>query len=355
MTQALATKQHYDLYGIRFDLEKATIQRDADALLDDIAAALRNFPEWRLRITGHTDTTGTPASNEKLSMDRANAIKQALVSRGVAATRLETVGMGQARPVASNDTLEGRVLNRRVELVRLGGIEPEAQRMLKVMSDYLASQKFISFGYDANFEVVTKEGQKLLLASSGAIDLNRPDKLRVTRSGGFADVEMLFDGKTLTLLGKNANAYTQTDIPGTIDNLADELREKLNRPIPGADLLSSNVYEQLMPEVIEGKDLGSGVIGGTECDHLAFRTRDTDWQIWVAQGARPYPCRYVITSKNVNLGPQYSVQIRDWKSSTEVEATNFGFTNTTNAKKVDANDLADGNELPKHFVIEGGK
>jgi hypothetical protein len=263
--------------------------------------------------------------------------------------------MGQSRPVASNDTNEGRALNRRVELVRLGGIEPEAQRMLKAMSDYLASQKFVSFGYDANFEVVTKEGQKLLLASSGTIDLSRPDKLRATRSGGFADVDMIFDGKTLTLLGKNANAYTQSDIPGSIDNLVDELREKLNRPIPGADLLSSNVYDQLMPEVIAGKDLGSGVIGGTECDHLAFRTRDTDWQIWIAQGARPYPCRYVITSKDVNQAPQYSIQIKDWKSGTEVSAANFGFTNTTNAKKVDVNDLADGNELPKHFTMQGAK
>ena len=96
MTQALATKQYYDLYGILFDFEKATIQRDADALLDDIAAALRNFPQWGLRIIGHTDTSGTPAGNEKLSLDRANAIKQALVSRGIAAARLETVGMGQS-------------------------------------------------------------------------------------------------------------------------------------------------------------------------------------------------------------------------------------------------------------------
>src|SRR5262245_33102111 len=83
--------------------------------------------------------------------------------------------------------------------------EAEAKSLLKAMSDYLAAQQSISFGFDTNFEVVTKDHHKLLLASSGTIKVSRPDKVRVTRTGGFANVEMVFDGKTLTLLGKNAN------------------------------------------------------------------------------------------------------------------------------------------------------
>ena len=117
--------------------------------------------------------------------------------------------------------------------------------------------------------------------------LDRPDKARVTRHGGFADIEAVFDGKTLTLLGKNTNLYAQVDVPGTIDHLVDELRDKYHRPVPGADLLLSNVYEQLMLPVTDVKDIGSGVIGGIECDHLAFRTEEVDWQIWIAQGKRP--------------------------------------------------------------------
>ena len=119
MEQALATKHHYDLYGIHFDFDKAVIKPDSNALLDDIATTLKHFPEWRLRITGHTDSTGKPEYNEELSMNRANAIKQALADRGIDAARLETLGMGEKQPVASNDTPEGQALNRRVELVRL--------------------------------------------------------------------------------------------------------------------------------------------------------------------------------------------------------------------------------------------
>jgi len=200
--------------------------------------------------------------------------------------------------------------------------------------------------------VVTKENQKLGLASSGTTTLNRPDKIRATRKGGFADVEMVFDGKTLTLLGKEANAYTQVEAPGTIDQLVDELRDKYHRPVPGADMLMSNVYDQLMPEVVDAKDLGSGVIGGVECDHLAFRTKEVDWQIWIAQGSRPYPCRYVITSTQINGAPQYSVDVMRWKTGAEVASDRFTLNLPANAKKLKPEDLRNFDELPGIFAMK---
>jgi len=136
--------------------------------------------------------------------------------------------------------------------------EADAKRILKSMSDYMAAQQSISLDFDATLEVITGDEQKLALASSGTLTLNRPDKIRVTRAGGFADVEMSFDGKTLTLLGKNHNLYTQLDVPGTIDHLVDELRDTYQRPLPAADLLLSNSYDALMLDVVDVKDLGSG-------------------------------------------------------------------------------------------------
>ena len=228
--------------------------------------------------------------------------------------------------------------------------EADAKRILKSMSDYMAAQKSLSFGFDATLEVVTSDEQKLALASSGTLTLKRPDKIRVTRAGGFADIEMSFDGKTLTLLGKNLNLYTQLEVPGTIDHLVDELKDTYNRPLPAADLLLSNAYDELMRDVVDVKDLGTGVVGGVECDFLAFRTKDVDWQIWIAQGKRPYPCRYVITSKHLSSMPQYTIQIRDWKTGGEVAATDFGFKNPTKAKKVELKDLKGTDALPDHFT-----
>ena len=233
--------------------------------------------------------------------------------------------------------------------------EAEAKTLLKAMSDYLAAQTAISFGYDTNLEVVTDDHQKFLLASSGTMDLSRPDKFRGSRHGGFANVEMVFDGKTLTLLGKDANLYTQVDIPGTLDHLVDELRDKYQRPVPGADLLLSNVYDELMRDVTDVKDLGSGVIGGTECDHLAFRAKEVDWQIWIAQGEKPYPCRYVITSNAVDQGPQYSIQISDWKTGADVAADDFAFKAPDGAKQIDLKELVDIDELPAQFLPKGAQ
>ena len=132
------------------------------------------------------------------------------------------------------------------------------------MSDYLGAQKAISFEYDTNLEIVSPQNQKVGLASSGTAVLNRPDKLHITRMGGFANVDMVFDGKTLKLLGKNSNLYSQVEAPGAIDHLVDVLRDKYHRPVPGADLLISDPYDQLMPLVEDVKDLGSGVIRGIE-------------------------------------------------------------------------------------------
>src|SRR5439155_1815559 len=121
-----------------------------------------------------------------------------------------------------------------------------AKALVKRMSDYLAAQQSIALSYDSIFEVVSRDHQKLQLATSGTVDLVRPDKLRTTRKSGFSDSEMVFDGKTLSILGKGQNAFVQAQAPGTVDQLIDQLRDKFHRQLPGADLLQSGVYDGLM-------------------------------------------------------------------------------------------------------------
>lgn len=230
----------------------------------------------------------------------------------------------------------------------------DAGKILKSMSDYIASQKVISATFDTDIEVITPDLQKIQFASSGQLSLSRPDKLRATRTGGYADIELVFDGKTATVFGKNINAFAQLDAPGSIDQLIDRLRNQSSLELPGADLLLSNTYDVLMSDVIDAKHIGQGIIDGIECEHLAFRNLDSDWQVWVEVGPRPIPHKYVITSKAVTGGPQYTLRIKDWKTDAQLGADAFVFKPPTDAKKVDVKALSEIDEVPAG-VLPGGK
>lgn len=101
---------------IRFQAGKALLPKGEIPRLDRIAAVLVEFPELKVRVEGHTDSTGRDETNLVLSQQRAEAVLGALVERGVAAERLTAAGLGKAKPIASNDTQAGRSQNRRVEI-----------------------------------------------------------------------------------------------------------------------------------------------------------------------------------------------------------------------------------------------
>ena len=92
--------------------------------------------------------------------------------------------------------------------------------------------------------------------------------------------------------------------------------------------------------MIDAKHIGHGVIDGVECEHLAFRNQDIDWQLWVRTGADPIPRKMVITSKAVGRRPQYTLTIRDWKTDVPVDAATFTFKAPAGAKKVGPEALA---------------
>lgn len=109
--------QRFTFEDLNFEQATANLVPRARATLDDVAAVLRAHPAATVVVEGHTDATGAPADNQRLSVARAEAVKNALVARGVAPDRISTEGYGQDRPIASNDTPDGQARNRRTELV----------------------------------------------------------------------------------------------------------------------------------------------------------------------------------------------------------------------------------------------
>lgn len=103
------------LTGIQFETGKTVIKRSSYPILNDIAKIMKNNPSYKLYIVGHTDNVGNPKWNKKLSLGRANSVKNYLKRKGVAASRMETSGLGDTMPIKTNKTAAGRAKNRRVE------------------------------------------------------------------------------------------------------------------------------------------------------------------------------------------------------------------------------------------------
>ena len=109
---------HAAIYGIEFDIGKAKIRPESEKVLRDVLSLLHAQPDWKMRIEGHTDSTGTKAGNQALSQQRAAAVVAWLAQNGVPRTQLTAAGMGDTKPIADNSTEQGRARNRRVELVK---------------------------------------------------------------------------------------------------------------------------------------------------------------------------------------------------------------------------------------------
>jgi outer membrane protein OmpA-like peptidoglycan-associated protein len=117
--QALLTTGRAEVYDLYFDFNSDTLREESEPTLREIADVLRRRADWKLNVEGHTDNIGGDRSNLDLSRRRAASVKGALVSRyRIDGSRLTTEGYGASRPKDTNDTLEGRARNRRVELVR---------------------------------------------------------------------------------------------------------------------------------------------------------------------------------------------------------------------------------------------
>ena len=116
----LITEGRLVTYGIYFDVNKDVVKPESYGTLKEIASALADNPGVRVRIIGHTDSDGADAANLDLSKRRADSVKNELAKTfGIDASRIETEGMGETKPVAPNDTPVNKALNRRVEFVKL--------------------------------------------------------------------------------------------------------------------------------------------------------------------------------------------------------------------------------------------
>ena len=216
-----------------------------------------------------------------------------------------------------------------------GGVAPAAQQLLKASTDFLARQQRFSVDTESTIEVVLDSGQKIQFDHTARVSVERPNKLRAERTGDLVDQVFYYDGRSLTLHNPAENYYATIAAPGSLEEMLDFAREKLDVVAPAGDLLYKNAYDILMQEVISGFVVGKGVVDGVRCDHLAFRAPHVDWQIWIEEGKRPLMRKLVITTRDKLNAPQFTVVTKSWNLKPKFSASTFSFKPPRSVQKVE--------------------
>jgi len=215
------------------------------------------------------------------------------------------------------------------------GVDPEAARILKRMTDYVGGLQ--QFGLDTSntVEVVLHSGQKIQFTSAAKATLQRPNKLHASRVGDVVSQSFYYDGRTLTLVNPDDGVYATVAAPDTLDAMIDFARDSLDVIAPAGDLITTDAYTRLMADTSSGFVVGKSFIDGVRCDHLAFRGYGVDWQIWIEDGARPLPRKYVVTTLALGGAPQFEISMRNWTLTPDVSARQFEFTPPPGASQIE--------------------
>jgi hypothetical protein len=216
-----------------------------------------------------------------------------------------------------------------------GEIDQRAVELLKRMSDYLAGLKEFTVRARHTSDEMLATGQKVQYDGISDVFVRRPDRLRSNRVGEVADLEFYYDGATMTLFGKRARLYAVSPAPATLDAMLDDVRARLDMEPPGADLLYSDPFTGLMSDVTQATYMGPSPVGRMPTHHLAFRSREVDWQIWIDEGARPLPRKYLITTKWSTGAPQHAVEFGEWNLFPQLADATFTFRPPLDAQKIE--------------------
>ena len=214
-------------------------------------------------------------------------------------------------------------------------MEQDAVALLRRMTDYLSSLKQLRVETDTTLEVVISNGQKLQYIHRASLAVQRPNRMRAERVGELVAQTFYYDGKMLSLSMPEEKFYATVAAPATLDATLDFARDKLEIIAPATDMIYSNAFQRLSEGLTAAYFVGAAMIGGVQCTHLAFRNAEVDWQIWIQDGDKPLPRKFVVTSKKMPQSPQFEVLMSKWDTSPKLSDAMFRFTPPKGSKKID--------------------
>jgi len=214
-------------------------------------------------------------------------------------------------------------------------IDPAATEILKSMTDYLAGLEKFSVQTQNTLEDTLGSGHRIDLEVSASVTISRPNRLRSERKGDLVDQVFFYDGKSLTLYNPSSNVYATKAAPGRYKEMFIYLFETLGFAVPISDLVYPDAYDLLMQDVTFAAVVGKSYINGVKCDHLIFSRPGVDFQVWVSEGSRPLPRKYVVTDTLTPGLMSFVTTMNNWDVEPGVEDIRFTFVPPKGAQEID--------------------
>jgi hypothetical protein len=213
-------------------------------------------------------------------------------------------------------------------------VDPAAVQVLKRMTDFLDGLQQFSVNTHSMIDDLHVSGHRVDYDLTAIVTVKRPNRLLAVRTGELLDQRFFYDGRTLTLYNPSKKVYGTKPAPETIEKMIDFARETVGILLPAADLLYRHAFPLLMQDVTLAVVVGKPVIKGVKYDHLLFSRPGADFQVWVADGERPLPARYIVTETGTPALLSITTVLKDWNLSPAVGDAQFKFTPPQGAQAI---------------------
>lgn len=213
-------------------------------------------------------------------------------------------------------------------------VDADALAALNRMSAELRTHQNIALKSDITMEDVLESGQKLQYAGTVEIQAHRPDRFKMSISSDLKNRDVYYDGKSVTVFSPRLGFYASFPAPETIAKTLAKANDEYGITLPLSDLFQWGVDPSLPARLQEGFLVKEGEhVGGQTCNHYAFRQKNADWQVWIAQNGPPLPCKLVITDRGDPSLPQYTAMTH-WSFPDTIADNVFAFAAPPTAHKI---------------------
>lgn len=245
--------------------------------------------------------------------------------------------LGCANQTSSPNTTSATqtTLHTSTKLQNTTPLQQYALDRLKLMSDYLASAKALTYRSKNSLELPEKTGQFLTYFAETDVALQRPNKLRVIVTGDVPNYQMYFDGSKITAFDPQRNIYAISEPLHTIDEMLDYVVTKTEMYFPSANLMHSDPYAALTKGLTQATVVGPTMVNDVPCEHFAYKSPGTDWEIWIESGSHPLPRRLIAIYKEANYLPRYRIEYSDWNLAPKLKQNLFAFNIPANSQQVE--------------------